>query len=143
MATFLESVKESLQGLGGRWSEKKGLWECSAVIAERKAFLSTKKLTYSLRLRVDEAARSVHFSEMLTEAGSGLSTGGDLDSGFGFKKETYNTIGGARQGGIEEQSKQFGKDYTYRFNYAEVRGKVKAAAEAAGYTFEYQVLPVK
>ena len=38
-------------------------------------------------------------------AGSGVSAG---DSGFGFKKETYKTGKGTREGSIEEQSTLFG-----------------------------------
>ena len=143
MTTIIESVKQALAGREGKWSEKKGLWEFSAVIAERKAFLSTKKLTYSLKMRLDEGTKTVRLSEMLTEAGSGLSSGGDLDSGFGFKKESFNTFGGARMGTIEEQSRLFGKDFTYKFDYQEIQNQIKEITEAAGYAFEYQVLPMK
>lgn len=148
MATLLDVIKQSLNQYGGKWSEKKGLWEFSTIIAERKAFLSSKKLTYAMKLRIDEAAKTVRFSEMLMEASSGLSAGGDFDSGmsggFSFKKESYNTFGGGgRQGSIEEQSKQFGKDFSYKFNYAEIRSKIQAAAESAGFKLDYQILPVK
>jgi len=147
MASMVDEVKKSLQSYGGKWTEKKGLWSYSALIAERKAFLSKKKLEYSFRLRVDDSAKTVRFSEMLTEVSSGLSTGGgfddDLTPGIGVKKESYNTLSGSRRGTIEEQSDLFGKDYSYNFNYAEIRQKVKQAAEAAGYQFDYQVLPVK
>jgi hypothetical protein len=147
MTNLIDDIKKSLENHSGKWNEKKGLWEFSATVAERKAFLSTKKLTYSLKMRIDDSARLVRFSEMLMEAGSGLSTGGDFDSGmssgFGVKKETYNTFGGARQGSIEEQSSLFGKDYTYQFDFKEIREQVKGIAEKAGYTFEYQILPVK
>ena len=144
MAALIDKIKSMVKG---EWSEKKGLWKCSTVIAERKAFLSKKKLTYSCSIRIDETAKTVKFSEMLMESGSGLSTGGDFDSdmssGFGFKKESYNTMNGPRQETIEEQSKLFGKDYSYTFNFGEVREGIKRAAEEAGYQFEYQILPVK
>lgn len=140
---LIVQVKQDLGPYAGKWSEKKGLWEFSAVIAERKAFLSKKKLTYSLRMRVDDAAKVVKFSEMLAESGSGVSSGGDFEGGFGFKTETYNTFGGAPKGTIEEQSTLFGKDYSYTFNYAEIRGKVQGITEQVGYQFDYQVLPVK
>lgn len=147
MAILISAVKESLANYKGEWKEKKGLWEFSTTIAERKAFLSTKKLTYALKLRIDDAVRSVKFSEMLIESGSGFSSGGDFDSGsstgFGIKTESYNTFGGARKGTIEEQSKLFGKDYSYRFNFSEIRSNVQDAAVKAGYQFEYQILPVK
>jgi len=145
-AAIVNEIQSALQGYSGKWTEKKGLWEFSAVIAERKVFLSKKKITYSMKFRIDDVLKTVKFSEMLAKAGSGLSTGGDFDndfsSGFGFKKETYNTIGGARQGSIEEQSTLFGKDYTYQFRYEEIREKVQAAVQNAGYQFVYQILPV-
>ncbi len=140
---LIEEFRKSLVNYGGKWSQKKGLWDFSAVIAERKAFLSKKKLTYTLKVRIDEGAKTVKFSEMLTETGSGFSSGGDMDSGFGLKTESYNTFCGARSGTIQEQSTQFGKDYSYTFDYAEIRTKVQAVVEQAGYRFEYQVLPVK
>jgi hypothetical protein len=142
-AMLLDQIKKTLEPYNGKWGEKKGLWDFSAIIAERKAFLSKKKLTYSMKMRIDDSAKTVKFSEMLIEAGSGFSSGSDMDSGFGFKTETYNTLSGAPKGTIEEQSTLFGKDYSYSFNYAEIRNKVQAAAELAGYRFEYQVLPVK
>jgi len=147
MAGMMDEITRALENYNGKWNEKKGLWEFSTTIAERKAFLSKKKLTYSSKMRIDESSRVVKFSEMLVESGSGLSSGGDFDSGmstgFGFKKETYNTFGGARQGTIEELSNYFGKDYSYQFDFKEIRLKVKAIVEQAGYKFEYQILPVK
>lgn len=142
----IDEIKKALQSYDGKWNEKKGLWTFSATIAERKAFLSTKKLTYSCNIRVYEADGKVLFSEVLSEASSGLSSGGmddGISTGFGFKTETYNTMKGTRQGNIEEQSQLFAKDFTYRFNYGEFRSKVKEAVESSGFHLEYQILPVK
>jgi hypothetical protein len=142
-----EHIKKALEPYGGEWKERRGVWEYSTVIAERKAFLSRKKLTYSARMRIDDGARSVAFSELLVESGSGLASGGGFDdgmsNGFGFKTESYNTTSGARTGHIEEQSSVFGKTYQYTFNYQAIRARVEAVANAAGYQLEYQVLPVK
>jgi hypothetical protein len=143
-----ENIKRVLEPYGGEWREKKGVWEWSTVIAERKGFLSKKKLTYSARMRFDDGARSIAFSEMLVESGSGLSSGGGgfddgMSSGFGFKTESYNTLGGTRTGHIAEQSTLFGKSYQYSFDYQEIRTRVEAVAGANGYRFDYQVLPVK
>ncbi len=145
-AKIIAEIQQALSQYGSNWQEKKGLWTFSTVIAERKAFLSSKKLTYSLRLRIDDANQVAHFSEMLMESGSGLSTGSDFDGGspgFGFKKESYNTLSGARQGSIEEQSNLFGKQYAYRFNYQQVRQKAQEIIQKYGYSFDYQILPVK
>ena len=108
--------------------QKDGSSRMEAVIAERKAFLSKKKLTYICRFRVDEPAKEVRFFEMLKE------------SGFGFKKETYNTFGKERSGTIEEQSRLFGKDYSYSFDFGAFRGAVRKAAEGAGYRFEVKLM---
>jgi hypothetical protein len=143
-----ENIKRVLEPYAGEWKEKKGVWSWSAVIAERKAFLSKKKLTYSARLRFDDAAKSIAFSEMLVESGSGLSTGGGgfddgISPGVGFKTESYNTTGGARAGHIAEQSNLFGKTYQYSFDYQDIRARVEAVASTSGYRFDYQLLPVK
>lgn len=145
---MIETIRKELESYNGNWKDKKGVWEFSTVIAERKAFLSTKKLTYSARVKIDEEAKMVNYSEMLIEAGSGLSSGGfdgdsGMSSGFGFKTESYNTMNGGREGNIEEQSNLFGKKFEYKFDYKEIRTKIEEAAKSAGYKFEYQILPVK
>jgi hypothetical protein len=144
---LMDGIKKALNYPDGKWNEKKGVWDYSATLAERKAFLSKKKLTYSAKMRIDETAKVVNFSEMLVESGSGFSGGGDLDNGmttgFGIKTESYNTFGGTRKGTIAEQSTLFGKDYSYQFDYKEAGLKVKDIVEKAGYKFDYQTLPVK
>ncbi|MEI6913809.1 MAG: hypothetical protein WCL39_01630 [Armatimonadota bacterium] len=130
----------------GKVSEKKGIITVESVIAERKAFLSKKRLTYTFKVRIDDQTKLLTFTEMLKEAGSGLSTGGgfepDTSVGFGFKKETYNTMSGAREGSIEESSTLFGKTYEYKFDYAKTRREVETLALESGYEFKYQVLPI-
>ncbi|MCX6054373.1 MAG: hypothetical protein NTZ74_05555 [Chloroflexi bacterium] len=147
MINILDEIKKSLENRSGKWTEKKGVWDYSTTIAERKALLSKKKLTYSLRIRIDDNTKVVRFSEMLVEAGSGLSSGGGFDGGmspgFGFKTESYNTFSGARQGTIDEQSSLFGKNYSYQFDFKEIRLKIKEIVEKADYQFDYQILPVK
>ena len=141
-AKVIAEIKKAIQNYDGKWNEKKGVWDFSATIAERKAFLSTKKLTYSSKLRIDEIAKTVQFSELLSEAGSGFSSGGSMDDvGSGrvwFKSESYNTLKGPRKGTIQEQSHLFGKDYSYRFDHQEISTKIKDVVEENGYTFVYQ-----
>jgi hypothetical protein len=145
---MIEQIQKALENYGGTWKNKKGIFEFSTTIAERKGFLSTKKLTYQARLNIDNQAKQIKFSEMLIEAGSGLSSGGfdsdmGMSPGFGFKAETYNTMGGDRKGSIEEQSNLFGKKFEYKFDYREIRSKVEQTAKDDGYAFEYKILPVK
>lgn len=140
-----EKLQSIATGIPAELKEKNGLYTLKAVIAERKAFLSKKKLTYSAKFRIDEEKKEVRFTEMLKEAGSGLFMGG-LDSigttdtpGFGFKKETYNTMKGPREGTIEEQSNLFGKKYDYKFDYKKIRQEIEQAAQANSYRFVYKI----
>lgn len=147
MTKMIEEIKKALESFNGEWKEKRGIWEFSAIIAERKAFLSKEKLTYSAKMRIDDDVKAVKFSEMLIEAGSGLVSEGGLDdgmsAGFGFKTESYNTLRRAREGSIEEQSNLLGKKFEYKFDYKEIRSRAEEAAKSADYRFEYQILPVK
>jgi hypothetical protein len=116
---------------------KGGTLELETVVAERKAFLSKRKLTYRCKLRIDDQARRVTFFEILVEKGAGASSGdNDMAPGFGFKKESYKVGGAAREGTIEEQSRLFGKDYDYRFEFGAVRKDAERAATEAGYEFQ-------
>jgi len=140
-----ESVKKIADGLGRKISGKGNVLSCEATITERKVFLSKKKLTYAFKVKVDDEAKTIRFTEMLKEAGSGFSTGGggldsEMSTGFGFKKETYNTMSGVREGTIEESSKLFGKTCEYKFDYSKARKQIEAIAEEAGYKFDYSVL---
>ena len=138
---LLDEIQKIAAAIPAEMIAKKGVYTLRAVIAERKAFLTTKKLTYQAKIKIDETAKEVHFTEMLKEAGAGLSAGGDLDMGpgIGFKAETYNTMSGARQGTIQEQSNLFGKKYEYKFSYEKLRNDIQAQVEKFGYKFVYTI----
>jgi len=121
--------------------QKDGSLAMEMLVAERKAFLSTRKLIYRCRLRVNEAARTVAFWEMLMEKGSGAFGDDDMAPGFGFKKETYGTSCKERSGSIEEASSLFGRDYVFDWDYAVVRRRVRGVAEAAGYSVNVVLSP--
>ena len=136
LAAYAKSIPAELK-------EKKGVYTLECTVAERKVLLSKKKLTYSAKFRVDDEKREVRFTEMLKEASSGMSSGdGDFGSGFGFKKESYKTGAGPREGSIEEQSTLFGKQYSYSFDFSTVRRRVEELAQQAGYAFAYQITPI-
>ncbi len=144
--SLISDIDKYSDELGGDMSEKKGIYTIEVQIAERKAFLSKKKLRYIAKFRIDDDNKQLKFTEMLAESGSGLSSGGgfdvDMSPGFGFKTESYNTLKGGREGTIEEQSSLFGKDYTYKFDYKATRAKFEALATSNGYSFKYQITPV-
>jgi hypothetical protein len=131
------------QEVGAKVNPKGQGGEAKLLIAERKSFLSKKKVEYSAKFRVDEDDRSVHFTETLKESGSGLSGGDmvDVGGGFTFAKETYRTGPGGRDGSLEAQGNLLGKKYAFTFDYGRIRAAVRAIAERHAYRFEYQVFP--
>jgi len=135
------SLKESLievsKSFPAEFKEQKdGSLILQFVIAERKVFLSKKKLTYKSKIKVNNEKKEITFFEMLSESNSGLSAG----SGFEFKKETYGTKGKEREGGIEEISNLFGKNYQYSFDYKKIREAIKEEAKKIDYTFSVKLM---
>ena len=139
---LVNEIKKFVEGIPATLKEKRGVHSVEFVVAERKAFLSKKRLTYRAKFRVDEDKKELRFTEMLKESGSGVSSGdSDFGPGFGFKKESYKTGSGPREGSIEEQSQLFGAQYSYTFDFSKVRTFVESEAVKAGYTFKYQITP--
>jgi len=111
---LIDQIKEYVAGLPATLKEKRGVYSVKFIVAERRVFLSKKKLTYSAKFRVDDDNKELRFTEMLKESGSGISSGDDgIGPGFGFKKESYRTGAGPRSGTIAEQSQLFGAKYDY------------------------------
>lgn len=146
---LIDEIEKIAEGIPAEIKESKGIHTLEFVVAERKAFLSKKKLTYSAnsaKFRIDEEKKELRFTEMLKESGLGLTSGGgdfgDMSPGFGFKAETYKTGAGPREGTIKEQSDLFGKQYSYTFDFNAIRGKIEKAATDAGYAFKYQITSI-
>ncbi len=141
--SLISEIQKYASAIPAELKESKGIYELTATIAERKAFLSSQKLQYQAKFRILDDEKLIRYFEMLKESGSGMSTGGDFDSspGFGFKTETYKTGGTGREGNIEQQSILFGKKYEYRFDFKTVRAKIEELARAEGYRFDLQLLP--
>jgi len=139
---LIDQIKEYVAGLPATLKEKRGIYSFKLTVAERRALLSKKKLTYSAKFRVDDGNKELRFTEMLNESGSGISSGDDgIGPGFGFKKESYRTGAGARDGTIAEQSQLFGAKYDYTFDFSQVRASIEKLTVTAGYTFKYQITP--
>jgi len=136
---LFDDIKTIVVAIPAQLKEKNGLYSFEFIVAERKAFLSTKKLSYRAAFRIDQGKRELRFTEMLKESGSGISSGSDTSPGFGFKVETYKTGAGPREGGIAEQSSLFGKQYSYSFDYSKIRNAIETAALNFGYNFKYQL----
>ena len=139
-----EDLKQVFAAIPTVVSEKNGVFTVRYVVAERKSFLSRKKLVYTAKYQIDENKREVRFTEMLKESGFGLAGGSGFNNspGFGFKKETYKTGRGAREGGIEEQSNLLGKKYSYTFNFKTLRPALEKKTKDAGFAFTYQITSI-
>ncbi len=137
----MEEIKKYAESISANLSEKKGVWTLEKVVAERKAFLSKKKLEYIAKFRIDDDSKEIRFTEMLKESGSGVSSGSidDMSPGFGFKSGTYKTGMGPREGTIKEQSNLFGEKYDYEFKFEEIRGRMEEITKKMGYNFKYQI----
>ena len=137
---LLDDINTIISDIPAKLKEKNGLYSFELTVAERKVFLSIKRLAYCAAFRIDETKKELRFSEMLKESGSGIGTGaGDMSPGFGFKVETYKTGMGPREGSIAEQSLLFGKQYSYSFDYSKIRKAVEDTVVKAGYGFKYQI----
>ncbi|MEW6216674.1 MAG: hypothetical protein AB1543_03230 [Candidatus Bipolaricaulota bacterium] len=130
-----QALVRALGEFGEEVDERGNAIRFAKVVAERKTFLSRKRLVYRASIRVDEEKREVHLSEFLTETGFGLA----VESGVGFKTETYRTGRGPREGGIAEQSKLFGKVYAYTFDHGAIRTAIETLARSHGYTVQYHI----
>ncbi|OGC50526.1 hypothetical protein A2716_04965 [candidate division WWE3 bacterium RIFCSPHIGHO2_01_FULL_40_23] len=135
---LLDKIREFAKTIPAEVKESKDTYTLEFVLAERKAFLTKQKLTYTAKFKIDESSKELRFTEMLKETGIGLSSGdSDMSPGFGFKAESYNTSSGAREGTIEEQSKIFGEKYSYNFDYSSVRKKLEELSKEESYNFKY------
>jgi hypothetical protein len=139
---LIQRLQDYAKTIPAELKEKKGVYTLELAVAERRVFLSKKKLTYSAKYRIDDDKKELRFTEMLKESSSGMSSGdSDFGPGFGFKKEAFKTGAGPREGVIEQQSQLFGKQYSYVFDFKKVRSAIEEAATQEGYTFNYQITP--
>ena len=138
-----QAIVGCLAGLGAEVKSKEDRGEARLVLAEKTSFLSKKKVEYQAKFRVDERERVVRFFEMLKESGSGMSGGGpdDVGGGFGFKKETYKTGGGGREGTLEAQGTSWDRLLVHVRLRVDAGAAVEAISAHHGYRFEYQLTP--
>ncbi len=127
--TFIEELKSVIPDSATLVRQKKDRFKIFLVLAERRFFFSKKQLVYKGKFRIDEQKKEVVLSDYLRETNIGLCS----SSGWGFSCESFNTMKGIRKGTIKEQSRLFGKNYNYSFDFSKFRQKVEAAARRHGY----------
>jgi len=135
---LIEEIKEIAARIPAEFTEKNLFFTITFTVAERKAFLSKKKLVYTAKFSVSDISREIFFHEHLKETGFGISSDLDTSAGFGFKAEKFRITSEGREGEIKEQSDLFGKKYKYDFDLSMIREAVKQKAVQSGYTFKYK-----
>lgn len=137
---LIDEIRKIIAAIPAELKEKKGFFSVDFTVAERKVLLSKKKLTYFAKFRLADVKKELHFTEMLKESSTGLSSGvSDFSPGFGFKAETYKTGAGGREGSIKEQSDLFSKQYSYTYDFSMIRTLIEAETARAGYSFKYHI----
>ncbi len=142
-----KSIKTELIDLSNNYPQKfregwGNILTLDFVVAQRKTFLRTDKLTYHCRLKIDDNNKKVTLFEILKESGAGLGAGDydEFGSGFGFRAEKTSIKGRERKSTIEKQSGFFGKKYDYRFEFGKIREDIKVVVEKYGYSLEIALI---
>lgn len=137
---IMKTIRNLVTGNSSDFRRVGGLYEVSSVIAQKKGFFSSGKLTFSAKFRVNEAAREVIYNESLIEKIMGL----EAKYGRGFSRFGMRKLKtGAEPGGMEsifsDGSDLLKKRDGYTFKFRQIRQAVKKAVEEEGYTFRHHL----
>ncbi|MBS0532942.1 MAG: hypothetical protein JSR72_02695 [Proteobacteria bacterium] len=126
-ADLKASVKAVLAAAGIAATDKDGglAGEAEKILA--KWFLGTRKVTYRMSCRFDEAAKAVHFREVVLEKSSGLPPPT-------LSVEVTTTSGWTRSGSRTDTSPKGGGTV----DYGQTRNAVEKAVNDAGWTFDFE-----
>lgn len=129
---LIDQIKKYAGNLPAEIKENRGIYELEQVVAERKPLLSltTDKLEYHAKFRIDSSQKVLSFTEMLEES-AGVK--------LGLRYNNLASLGLGRKRTIVEQSTLFGKKYDYKFDSKKIRSKFEEMAKSAGYEFKYQL----
>ncbi len=134
------SIEEELRGIAAEFGldskEEKGVVALSRPAAEKKGFLSKRKVTYRALYKIDPEKKELHFTEFLVESGSGAGGTGSESWSTGRDKE-------GPEGRVGKRMSALAKKYQIHFPAVEVGVRFRQAAEAGGYAFTYQKTPRK
>ena len=123
-------------GFGLESKEKKGVVTLSRLAAEKKGFLSKRKVTYQALYKIDQEQKELHFTEFLIESASGAGGAGSESWSTGSAKE-------GPEGRVGKRMSALAKKYQIHFPAVEVGVRFRQAAEAGGYAFIFQKTPRK
>lgn len=121
------SVKTALAASDIAAADKDGGLAGQAEKILAKWWLGSRKVTYRMSCRFDEAAKVVHFREVVLEKSSGMPPPT-------LSVEVTTTSGWTRSGSRTDTSPSGGGTV----DYANVRNAVEKAVTAAGWTFDFE-----
>lgn len=121
------SVKAALTAAGIAVTDKDGglTGEAEKILA--KWWLGSRKVSYRMSCRFDDAAKAVHFREVVVEKSSGMPPPT-------LSVEVTTTSGWTRSGSRTDTSPAGGGTV----DYGQVRDAVEKAVTAAGWTFDFE-----
>ena len=87
-----QAIKAYTKEISANLKEKKGVYNLTLVVAERKTMMSKQKLSYEAKFKVDDKENTVKFTEILKESSSGM------NADMGFQSTSYRTGKGGTAG---------------------------------------------
>ena len=111
------------------------LW-FEVVLARRQAGTLQKRLRYRIGLESDPASKTVFFQEWLWEDDGRAF---DLGARFAEKEQAYRVSGAEAPGNIETVARLFAQRYDTRFDFPEVRLRLRDACVAEGYQLRHLI----
>lgn len=141
-------MKDEIERIARRYnawlSHREGMLIFEATIGEKRVNLTTNKLVYTAKIKIDDSAKKAEFYETLEEDESGPSTEANLGtfSGEAQSQPNLDAFAGAKEGAIEERSAYYSKEYQFKFDYKEVSTEVEKIVKGYGYSFEHRLFPM-
>ena len=120
-------LKTALAAFGVAATDKDGGLAGQAEKILAKWWLGSRKVSYRMSCRFDEAAKAVHFREVVVEKSSGMPPPT-------LSVEVTTTSGWTRSGSRTDTSPAGGG----KVDYGQVRDAVEQAVKNAGWTFHFE-----
>jgi hypothetical protein len=136
------SVQEALRRLGRSLradveEDADGTVSLQLALARRNAGSSLQTLRYRVTLECDPASRTVFFQEALWEDDGRPAV--DLGPRLAEKEQAYRVMGAEARGNLESVAGLFEQRYRSRFDFPQIRLRLRDACQAEGYQLRHLV----
>ena len=136
------SVQDALRRVGKALHadvevDGRGTVSLQLALAKRHAGHVLQTLQYRVTLESDPASRTVFFQETLWEDDG--RTALDLGPRFAEKEQAYRVTGAEARGNLEQVATLFEQRYHARFDFPQIRLRLRDACEAEGYQLRHLI----